>query len=138
MTPPDNLVAEEIAEGPQDIQQSKAVSSVKEALKAVRTGVHLQETRKPCMTPAARQRETLMNTMINYIQKANSNQEEDADDELDLTFAGIAKQMRLHLDATQRQRVLNKIQTLVGNCIDNVLEGLPLMGPLNNLCTNPP
>ena len=35
MTPPDNLVAEEIAEGPQDIQQSKAVSSVKEALKAV-------------------------------------------------------------------------------------------------------
>ena len=127
MTPPDNLVAKEIAEGPQDIQQSKAVSSVKEALKAVQTGVHLQETRKPRMTPAARQRETLKNTMINYIQKANSNQE-DTDDELDLTFAGIAKQMRLHLDATQRQRVLNKIQTLVGNCIDNVLEGLPLMG----------
>ena len=47
MTPPDNLVAKEIAEGPQDIQQSKAVSLVKEALKAVRTGVHLQETRKP-------------------------------------------------------------------------------------------
>ena len=128
MTPPDNLVAEEIAEGPQNIQQSKAVSSVKEALKAVRTGVHLQETRKPHMTPAARQRETLTNTMINYIQKANSNQEEETDDELDLTFAGIAKQMRLHLDATQRQRVLNKIQTLVGSCIDNVLEGLPLMG----------
>ena len=79
--------------------------------------------------------ETLTNTMINYIQKANSNQEEDADDELDLTFAGIAMQMRLHLDATQRQRVLNKIQTLVGNCIDNVLEGLPLMGaPQQPLC----
>ena len=128
VTPPDNLVAKEIAEGPQDIQQSKAVSSVKEALKAVRTGVHLQETRKPRMTPAARQRETLTNTMINYIQKANSNQEEETDDELDLTFAGIARQMWLHLDATQRQRVLNKIQTLVGSCIDNVLEGLPLMG----------
>ena len=67
--------------------------------------------------------------MISFIQKANSNQEDDADDELDLTFAGIAKQMRLHLDANQRQRVLNKIQTLVGNYIDNVLEGLPLMGP---------
>ena len=68
--------------------------------------------------------------MINYIQKANSNQEDNADDKLDLTFAGIAKQMRLHLDASQRQRVLNKIQILVGYCIDNVLEGLPLMGPL--------
>ena len=98
VTLPDNLVAEEIAEGPQDIQQSKAVSLVKEALKAVQTGVHLQETRKPRMTPAARQRETLTNTMINYFQKANSNQEEDTDDELDLTFAGIAKQMQLHLD----------------------------------------
>ena len=98
----------------------------------------MQETRKPRMTPAARQRETLTNTMINYIQKANSNQEEDTDDELDLTFAGIAKQMQLHLDTTQRQRVLNKIQTLVGNCIDNVLEGLPLMGtPQVPLCQPP-
>ena len=117
-----------MAEGPQDFQQTKAVSTMKEALKAVRTGVHLQETRKPRMTPAARQRENLTNTIINYLQKANSNQEEDVDDELDLTFAGIAKQMRLHLNATQRQRVLNKIQNLVGNCIENVLEGLPLMG----------
>ena len=67
--------------------------------------------------------------MNNFIEKAKSNQEDEVDDELDLTFAGIAKQMHLHLDANQRQRVLNKIQTLVGNCIDNVLEGLPLMGP---------
>ena len=86
---PDNVVAEEMAEGPQDIQQSK----VKEALKAIHTGVHLQETRKPHITPAARQRENLTKTMINYLQKANSNQEEDVDDELDLTFAGIAKQV---------------------------------------------
>ena len=120
VTPPDNLIAEELAEGPQDIQES---------VKAVRTGVHLQETKKPRMTASAKQREALTNTMISFIQKANSNQEDEADDELDLTFAGIAKQMRLHLDANQRQRVLNKIQTLVGNCIENVLEGLPLMGP---------
>ena len=129
VTPPDNLVAEELAKGPQEIQESNAVSSVKEAVKAVQTGVHLQETKKPCMTAGAKQHEALTNTMISFIQKANSNQEDEADDELDLTFAGIAKQMHLHLDANQRQRVLNKIQTLVGNCIENVLEGLPLMGP---------
>ena len=81
------------------------------------------------MTAGAKQCEALTNTMISFIQKANSNQEDEADDELDLTFAGIAKQMRLHLDGNQRQRVLNKIQTLVGNYIENVLEGLPLMGP---------
>ena len=123
------MVAQELVEGPEDIQESNAASSVKDAVKAVRTGVHLQETKKPHMTPAARQREALTNTMINFIEKAKSNQEDEVDDELDLTFAGIAKQRHLHLDAHQRQRVLNKIQTLVGKCIDYVLEGLPLMGP---------
>ena len=81
------------------------------------------------MTPAAQQREALTNAMINFIEKAKSNQEDEVNDVLDLMFAGIAKQLRLHLGAHQRQRVLNKIQTLVGNCIDNVLESLPLMGP---------
>ena len=68
------MVAQELAEGPQDIQESNTASSVKDAVKAVRTGVHLKETKKPCMTPAAHQREALTNTMINFIQKANSNQ----------------------------------------------------------------
>ena len=113
------MIAQELAEGPQDIQESNAVSSVKEAVKAVRTGVHLQETKKPRMTAGAKQCEALTNIMISFIQKANTNQEDDAADELDLTFAGIAKQMHLHLDANQRQRVLNKIQTLVGNCIED-------------------
>ena len=67
--------------------------------------------------------------MISFIEKTKSNQEDEVDDKLDLKFAGIAKQMHLHLDANQRQRVLSKIQTLLGRCIDNVLEGLPLMGP---------
>ena len=129
VTAPDNVVAQELVNVSDDIQESNGGSSVKDAVKAVRTGVHLQETKKPRMTPATRQREALTNTMINFIEKAKSNQDEEVDDELDLTFAGIAKQMHLHLDAQQRQRVLNKVQTLVGNCIDNVLEGLPLMGP---------
>ena len=41
--------------------------------------------------------------MISFIQKANSNQEDEVDEEFDLTFAGIAKPMHLHLDANQRQ-----------------------------------
>ena len=45
------MVANELAEGPQDLQE--ASTSVKDAVKAVRTGVHLQETKKPHMTPAA-------------------------------------------------------------------------------------
>ena len=102
VTVPDNVVAQELVNVSDDIQESNGGSSVKDAVKAVRTGVHLQETKKPCMTPAARQREALTNTMINFIEKDKSNQDEEVDDKLDLTFAGIAKQMRLHLDAQQR------------------------------------
>ena len=35
VTPPDNLIAQELAEGPQELTQSNAVSSIKEAVKAV-------------------------------------------------------------------------------------------------------
>ena len=99
------MVGQELVEGQEDIQESNAATTVKDAVKAVSTGVHLQETKKPRMTPAARQREALTNTMINFIEKAKSNQEDEVDDELDLMFAGMAKQMHLHLDANQRQRV---------------------------------
>ena len=94
VTPPDELIAREMAETPEELA---AIPSTVEAMKAVTTGIHLQETRKPRMTPAARQREALTNTMINYINKTTS-QEKDEDDELDLSFAGLAKQMRLHLE----------------------------------------
>ena len=60
VTPPDNMIAEELAQGPQDIQESNTVSSVKEAVKAVCSGVHLQETKKPHMTAGAKQCEALL------------------------------------------------------------------------------
>ena len=69
VTPPDELIAREMAETPEELA---AIPSTVEAMKAVTTGIHLQETRKPRMTPAARQREALTNTMINYINKATS------------------------------------------------------------------
>ena len=124
VTPPDELIAREMAETPEELA---AIPSRVEAMKAVTTGIHLQETRKPRMTPAARQREALTNIMISYINKATS-QEKDEDDELDLSFAGLAQQMRLHLNKTQRQRVLNKVTNVIGDCIENVLSGLPLFG----------
>ena len=124
VVPPDNLLAREMAEVPEDLE---AIPSAVDAMKAVTTGIHLQETRKPHMTPAARQWEALTSSMINYINKVNT-QEKEEDNELDLSFAGLAQQMRLHLDKIQRQRVLNRVNHVVGDCIENVLLGIPLFG----------
>ena len=97
-------------------------------MKSVASGVSLQEQRKVRLTPAARQRYEIQNTMLSYIQKTTGNGDA-SDDELDLAFSSMAKRMRLNLNKTQKEQVLFKIQNVVGDCINNVLEGNPVNGP---------
>ena len=44
--PPDHLVAAEMAEGPQDLGQARAINSIRDAVKSVASGVSLQEQGK--------------------------------------------------------------------------------------------
>ena len=122
VTPPDNMLAEEMAEGPQDFTQARAINSIGEAVKAVSTGVHLQDPRKQRLTPAARQRKDIQNTMLSYIQRTATDADA-SDDELDLAFSSMAKRMCLHLSKTQKEQVLFKIQNVVDECINKVPEG---------------
>ena len=117
-----------MAEGPQDLGQARALNSIRDAVKSVSSGVSLQEQRKVCLTPAARQWHEIQNTMLSYIQKTTADGDA-SDDELDLAFSSMAKHMRLHLNKTQKEQVLFKIQNVVGDCINNVLEGNPVNGP---------
>ena len=126
--PPDHLLAAEMAEGPQDLGQARALNSMRDAVKSVSSGVSLQEQRKVRLTPAARQRHEIQNTILSYIQKTTADGDA-SDDELDLAFSSMAKRMRLHLNKTQKEQVLFKIQNVVGDCINNVLEGNPVNGP---------
>ena len=128
VTPPDNMLAEEMAEGPQDFAQARAVNSIGDAVKAVSSGIHLQDARKMKLTPAAKQRQDIQNTMLSYIQRTATDADA-SDDELDLAFSSMAKRMRLHLSKTQKEQVLFKIQNVVGECINNVLEGNPINSP---------
>ena len=80
------------------------------------------------MTPTAWQRQEMTNTMLAYVWRSTEKDADSSDDELDLSFVGMAKRMRLHLNKTQKEQVLNKIQRMVGDCIDNALEELLVMG----------
>ena len=111
-----------MAEGPQDLGQARALNSIRDAVKSVSSGISLQEQRKVRLTPAARQRHEIQNTMLSYIQKTTADGDA-SDDELDLAFSSMAKPMRLHLNKTQ------KVQNVVGDCINNVLEGNLVNGP---------
>ena len=42
--PPDHFIAQEMAEEPQDVNQGKAVTSIKKAVKVVTSGIYPQET----------------------------------------------------------------------------------------------
>ena len=55
------------------------------------SGTHLQETCKPRLTPAARQRQEMTNTMLAFVKKNTEKDADSSDDELDLSFAGMAK-----------------------------------------------
>ena len=87
--PPDHLVAAEMAEGPQDLGQARAVNLIRDAVKSVASGVSLQEQRKVCLTPAARQWQGIQNTMLSYIQRTTADGDA-SDDELDLAFSSMA------------------------------------------------
>ena len=54
--------------------------------------------------------------------------DDSSDDELDLAFSSMAKRMRLHLNKNQKEQVLFRIQNVVGESINNILEGMPVNG----------
>ena len=126
--PPDHLLAAEMAEGSQELGQARVLNSITDAVKSVSSDVSLQEQGKVRLTPAARQWHEIQNTMLSYIQKTTADGDA-SDDELDLAFSSMAKRMCLHLNKTQKEQVLFKIQNVVGDCINNVLEGNPVNGP---------
>ena len=88
--------------------------------------VHLQAPKAKRYTPAAKQRHELTTTMLEAF-KAESQKLVDDEDELDLSFAGYAKRMRLFLTNDQKEELNTEIGTLVSNAIRNVKAGMPLL-----------
>ena len=73
-------------------------------------------------------RDQVTNEMLSLIKDANKHANEE-DDELDLSFASMAKRMRKNLNEKQREKVLSGIQKLVSSAIENAEAGLPVIPP---------
>ena len=99
----------------------------------MKLNIHLQDTtQKFRATAASRRREEVTREMLSLIKDTNKQQTEE-DDELDLSFASMAKRMRKNLNDKQREKVLSSIQKLVSSAIENAEVGLPVVPPPPNL-----
>ena len=99
----------------------------------MKLNIHLQDTtQKFRATAASRRREEVTREMLSLIEDTKKQQAEE-DDELDLSFASMAKRMRKNLNDKQREKVLSSIQKLVSSAIENAEVGLPVVPPPPNL-----
>ena len=99
----------------------------------MKLNIHLQDTmQKFRATAASRGREEVTREILSLIKDTNKQQTEE-DDELDLSFASMAKRMRKNLNDKQREKVLSSIQKLVSTAIENAEVGLPVVPPPPNL-----
>ena len=95
----------------------------------MKLNIHLQDTtQKFLATAASRRSDQVTNEMLSLIKDANKHANEE-DDELDLSFASMAKRMRKNLNEKQREKVLSNIQKLVSSAIENTKAGLPVIPP---------
>ena len=112
---------------------SSTSSSTASASSKMKLNIHLQDTtQKFCATAASRRRDQVTNEMLNLIKDANKQANEE-DDELDLSFASMAKRMRKNLNEKQHEKVLSGIQKLVSSAIENAEAGLPVIPPPPNM-----
>ena len=107
VTPPDNLIALELAEGPQEIskQPSKAIS-LQETSKRIRT------------TPAAKKREDMAEKMFNLLQKEHQNDLQEFEDEYELSFLSLARRANKYLNPDQKEDVLQEVEEIVRKAIN--------------------
>ena len=127
--PPDDLVAREIDAivNPKKSSSTQiAVASTSSASSGIASKVHLQAPKSKRYTPAAKQRQELTATMLEAFQN-ETKKLADEEDELDLSFAGYAKRMRIFLSSEQKEELNTEIGNPVSNAIKNAKAGMPVL-----------
>ena len=111
------------------VTPSTSSTATASASSKMKLNIYLQDTtQKFRATAASRRRDQVTNEMLSLIKDANKHANEE-DDELDLSFASMAKRMRKNLNEKQQEKVLSGIQKLVSSAIENAEAGLPVIPP---------
>ena len=112
-TPPDELIACELAESP-NAKKKKSSAGKK---------ISLQEmTKRIWMTPAAKRREDMADKMLALYQKEQSRSQEEVEDEYVMSFLSMAKRANTLLNKHQKERVLQEVEEVVRREINKALD----------------
>ena len=113
VTPPDHLIARELAESPIKKKSTSSSSSK----------ISLQEsTKRIRMTPAAKRREDMAEKMLSLYEKEQQRELEEVDDEYVMSFISMAKRINSLLDKRQKERVLQEVEDVVKKYINRALD----------------
>ena len=112
-TPPDELIARELAESP-NAKKKKSSEGKK---------ISLQEMTKCIrMTPAAKRREDMVDKMLALYQKEQSRSQEEVEDEYVMSFLSMVKRVNTLLNKHQKERVLQEVEEVVRREINKALD----------------
>ena len=129
-TPTDDQVAREIDAIVNPRRSSSTATITASTSSSASSGmalkVHLQVPKAKRYTPAAKQHQELRVIMLEVF-KNKSQKLVDGKDELDLSFAGYAKHMRLFLTNDQKEELNTETGNLVSTAIRNVKAGMPVL-----------
>ena len=114
MTPPDDLIAVEMAEHPNDLAGIASTSKAPAAAQPVQPSrpISLADSAKRSrLTPAAKKREEMTEKMFQLIEKEVKKDVEEVEDEYEFAFISLAKRANKYLTMIRRRiccRMLKK------------------------------
>ena len=117
VTPPDEMVAAEMAEHPTDLA---AVASTSKTTSVGRS-ISLADSAKCIkMTPAAKKREDMTEKLFGLIEKETRAQNESVEDDYELAFVTLAKRANKYLSADLKEDLLQEVEDAVHKAINKV------------------
>ena len=119
VTPPDNLLAVEMAEHPNNL------AAIASTLKAPTQTVHPTRpisladlAKRSRMTPSAKKREEMTEKMYSLIEKEVKKDVEEVEDEYKFAFLSLAKRANKYLTNDQKEDLLQDVEEVVCQAIN--------------------
>ena len=121
MTPPDDLIAVEMAEHPNDLAGIASTSKAPAAAQPVQPSrpISLADSAKRSrLTPAAKKREEMTEKMFQLIEKEVKKDVEEVEDEYEFVFISLAKRANKYLTNDQKEDLLQDVEEAVRQAIN--------------------
>ena len=119
MTPPDDLIAVEMAKHPNDLAAKASTSkATTQPVPPTRPMSLADSAKRSRMTPSAKKREEMTEKMFNLLEKEVKKDVEEVEDEYEFAFLSLAKHANKYLTNDQKEDLLQDVEEAVRQAIN--------------------